>query len=145
MHIYFTSELKKFGPDAFIVDQLSAGIPWLRLLYPSTSIFFYCHFPDLLLAQGRVSWVKRTYQIPFDWLEQWSMRFADSIAVNSRFTKRIVTKTWPSLAGKKDLQVLHLCVDTTEKTLEDDIVPAWNDKKVLLSINRFEKKMLDWL
>jgi len=44
------------------------------------------------------------------------------------------------LAKKKDLQVLHPCVDTKEKTLEDDIVPAWIDKKILLSINRFEKK-----
>jgi alpha-1,3/alpha-1,6-mannosyltransferase len=127
-------------PDAFFVDQLSAGLPFLRALYPETRILFYCHFPDLLLAQGRSSWLKRAYRVPFDSIEQWSMSFADSIAVNSGFTKGVVGRVWPELARARDLQIVYPCVDVREKILEGDSVPAWNNKKILLSINRFEKK-----
>jgi alpha-1,3/alpha-1,6-mannosyltransferase len=131
-----------FNPDAFVVDQLSAGLPWLRCLYPNTRILFYTHFPDLLLAQGRAAWLKRAYRIPFDFIEQWSMSFADSVAVNSGFTKSVVAKVWPELARTKDLQIVYPCVDVNEKKTETaaDIVPAWRNKDILLSINRFEKK-----
>lgn len=124
-----------------MVDQLSAGLPWLAYLYPDTRILFYCHFPDLLLAQGRSAWWKRLYRIPFDALEQWSMSFADSVAVNSGFTKGVVGRVWPDLVKKKDLQIVYPCVDIREKKTEGDVSPAaWNDKTILLSINRFERK-----
>ncbi|KAJ3567147.1 hypothetical protein NPX13_g6870 [Xylaria arbuscula] len=51
LQIYFTSELRHLSPDAYFVDQLSAGLPLLHYLHPEGRIFFYCHFPDLLLAQ----------------------------------------------------------------------------------------------
>lgn len=138
--IYLTTELDTFEPDAFVVDQLSAGLPLLRCLSPDTRILFYCHFPDLLLAQGRTSLIKRAYRIPFDFIEEWSMSFADSIAVNSGFTKGMVSKVWPALAQKKDLQIVYPCVDVKEKISDDGIVSAWRNLKILLSINRFEKK-----
>ncbi|KAE8453417.1 Alpha-1,3-mannosyltransferase-like protein [Mollisiaceae sp. DMI_Dod_QoI] len=139
---YFTSEISLLNPDAFIVDQLSAGLPWLAYLYPNTRILFYCHFPDLLLAQGRSAWWKRAYRIPFDFIEQWSMSFADSVAVNSGFTKGIVGQVWPDLAAKKDLQIVYPCVDVKPKKAEniDEPVSAWREKSILLSINRFERK-----
>ncbi|KAB8293997.1 hypothetical protein EYC80_009461 [Monilinia laxa] len=139
---YFTSELSDLKPDAFFVDQLSAGLPWLRYFYPNTRIFFYCHFPDLLLAQGRTHWLKRAYRTPFDSLEQWSMSFAESIAVNSGFTKGVVEQVFPDLAKEKDLQIVHPCVDVNPKKTEtkDDVVSVWQDRNILLSINRFEKK-----
>ncbi|KAH6656500.1 family 1 glycosyltransferase [Truncatella angustata] len=142
IQIYFTSELAELAPELFFVDQLSAGLPLLQYLYPRGRIFFYCHFPDLLLAQGRQKWWKRAYRVPFDWLEQWSMSFADAIAVNSNFTKSIVTKTWPGLAGKRDLKTVYPCVDTkTKKSTEvEEGRPLWRGKKFLLSINRFERK-----
>ena len=68
------------------------------------------------------------------------MSFADSIAVNSGFTKGVAGRAWPELARTKDFQVVHPCVDVQEKTPEGDKVSAWNKKKILLSINRFEKK-----
>jgi alpha-1,3/alpha-1,6-mannosyltransferase len=139
LQIFFSNELEALKPDAFFVDQLSAGLPLLRILFPNTQIFFYCHFPDLLLAQGRTSWVKRVYRIPFDWVEQWSMSYADSIAVNSGFTKSIVSGVWPSLAQEKDLKIVYPCVDVKEQKLDDD-VPMWQDRNIILSINRFEKK-----
>lgn len=139
---YFTSEISLLNPDAFIVDQLSAGLPWLAYLYPDTRILFYCHFPDLLLAQGRSAWWKRAYRIPFDFIEQWSMSFADSVAVNSGFTKGVVGQVWPELAAKKDLQIVYPCVDVKPKKTEniDEPVSAWREKSILLSINRFERK-----
>ncbi|KAH6679470.1 glycosyltransferase family 4 protein [Halenospora varia] len=139
---YFTSELSLLEPDAFVVDQLSAGLPWLRYLYPETRILFYCHFPDLLLAQGRSSWWKRAYRIPFDALEQWSMSFADSVVVNSGFTKSVVGRVWPDLVKTKDLQIVYPCVDVKEKTFEEKeaSVAAFGDQGIILSINRFEKK-----
>ncbi|RYP70134.1 hypothetical protein DL771_005646 [Monosporascus sp. 5C6A] len=151
LQVYATSELRSLGPDAYFVDQLSAGLPLLRLLDPSSRIFFYCHFPDLLLARGRARWWKRTYRLPFDALEQWSMAFADTIAVNSNFTRGVVASTWPSLAKRKELKTVYPCVATGEaneneqagSTLdggEGEGRPLWNGKRFLLSINRFERK-----
>ncbi|GAP83805.1 putative glycosyltransferase family 4 protein [Rosellinia necatrix] len=140
LQIYFTSELQELRPDAFFVDQLSAGLPLLRRLHSRGRIFFYCHFPDLLLAQGRQKWWKRAYRVPFDFWEQWSMSFADAIAVNSRFTKGVVSRTWPALARQRELLVVYPCVDTRTKEKKLDEKPLWNGMKYVLSINRFERK-----
>jgi alpha-1,3/alpha-1,6-mannosyltransferase len=145
LHIsLLTSELRDLSPDAFFVDQLSAGLPLLKAL-SRAPIFFYCHFPDLLLAQGRARLWKRLYRIPFDALEQWSMAYADAIAVNSSFTKSIVSHTWPRLARHKTLHVVHPCINTTTPSPPPDPLP-WvgsgpqKNTHILLSINRFERK-----
>ncbi|KAI1807744.1 glycosyltransferase family 4 protein [Daldinia bambusicola] len=148
LQIFLTSELRSLSPDAFFVDQLSAGVPLLQLLCPRARVLFYCHFPDLLLARGRARWWKRAYRLPFDACELWSMSFADAVAVNSEFTRGVVGRTWPALARSKDLQVVYPCVDTKEKGKDKKEVdgddrngmPLWNGKKFLLSINRFERK-----
>eukprot|EP00897_Mesotaenium_endlicherianum_P006045 jgi/Mesen1/5469/ME000273S04704 len=54
--------------DVVIADQVSAVIPILRLR-PRTKILFYCHFPDMLLAE-RASGLRRAYRAPIDWLEE---------------------------------------------------------------------------
>ncbi|KAK4243793.1 glycosyltransferase [Corynascus novoguineensis] len=156
----FTHELADLAPDAFFVDQLSAGLPFLKLLAPSSSkppIFFYCHFPDLLLARGRGQPWKRLYRVPFDALERWSMGFADAVAVNSEFTKGVVARTWPALAHTRQLHVVYPCIDTSAVvggaggdneikkgkgrtgTVEVEPLP-WKQDGVVLSINRFERK-----
>lgn len=144
LHIaLFTSELRDLAPDAFFVDQLSAGLPLLKALSPAAPIFFYCHFPDLLLAQGRARLLKRLYRIPFDALEQWSMASATAIAVNSAFTKSIVTETWPSLAQTKHLHVVYPCIDTSpppSPSTSIEPLPWSLTSPILLSINRFERK-----
>jgi len=148
LHIaFFTYELHDLVPDVFFVDQLSAGLPLLKS-QSSAPIFFYCHFPDLLLAQGRARWWKRAYRLPFDTLEQWSMGFADAIAVNSGFTKQVVARTWPALARKRELKVVYPCIDTSDKKktdedgdkTEDSAPLPWKNTGVILSINRFERK-----
>ncbi|RFU80414.1 alpha-1,3 alpha-1,6-mannosyltransferase [Trichoderma arundinaceum] len=148
VHITLSGELQALKPRAFVVDQLSAGLPLLRFLSPDAPILFYCHFPDLLLAQGRQSALKRLYRLPFDWIEEWSMGFAQAVAVNSEFTKGVVARTWPRLQEKVDTKVVYPCVDTTSRggDLEDssasskDALLITNGYKIILSINRFERK-----
>ncbi len=164
VQIWATGELGALGASAFFVDQLSAGLPLLRVLGRGQAgrevpIFFYCHFPDLLLAKGRQAWWKRLYRVPFDALEQWSMGFADAVAVNSRFTRSVVTATWPRLAAKmasgggkdkakdkvddnddRGLRVVFPCIDTTQADAPDEPVSLWKGLPYVLSINRFERK-----
>jgi alpha-1,3/alpha-1,6-mannosyltransferase len=137
--IYVNGELSALKPHAIIVDQLSAGLPLLAYLYPAAPILFYCHFPDLLLARGRESAIKRLYRWPFDALEQWSMTYAHTIAVNSLFTRDVVAKTWPKLIRQVPIRVVYPCVDITPPK-EKDLPKVLDGEKVLLSINRFERK-----
>ena len=138
VHVALLShELQKLTPSAFFVDQLSAGIPLLRILQSHVRVIFYCHFPDKLLAKkGGI--LKTLYRGPFDWLESWSTGCSDTIVVNSNFTKGVFASAFPSLNYRKP-GVVYPCVDTTPQNVEE-IVPLWENKKVLLSINRFEKK-----
>jgi len=125
-------------PDVFFVDQLSAGIPLLRYFSPRTRVLFYCHFPDKLLAK-RGSVIKEAYRIPFDWLESWTTGASDVIVVNSRFTKGIFGDAFPGLKHRQP-GVVYPCVSSTAELKGISKEPIWPDKKVLLSINRFERK-----
>lgn len=142
MHISFTSELYSLFPASIVVDQLSAGLPLLRYYLPHVPVLFYCHYPDLLLAQGRGSWWKRAYRAPFDAIEAWSMGFAQAVAVNSEFTRGVVRATWPALEGRVDLRVVHPCVALDEVPAKGDVeeLVEWKEEKMVLSINRFERK-----
>ncbi|KAF5557673.1 alpha-1 3 alpha-1 6-mannosyltransferase [Fusarium mexicanum] len=143
IHIALSGELQALRPRAFIVDQLSAGLPLMRYIAPSSPILFYCHFPDLLLAQGRESALKRLYRRPFDWLEEWTMGFASAVAVNSGFTKGVVNNTWPNLKKRTETKVVYPCVDTEVRAKEDvgsDGDVPFKGEKIILSINRFERK-----
>jgi alpha-1,3/alpha-1,6-mannosyltransferase len=134
----FTDELPRLAPTSFFVDQLSAGIPLLRLLQPRPRVIFYCHFPDKLLAKkGGV--VKTLYRGPFDWLESWSTGCSDTIVVNSGFTKSVFAEAFPSLKHRNP-GVIYPCVDTSATETKGDEELLWKGKKVLLSINRFEQK-----
>lgn len=134
----FSNELQQLAPSSFFVDQLSAGIPLLRLLLPNPRIIFYCHFPDKLLAK-KGGLLKTIYRGPFDWLESWSTGCSDTIVVNSNFTKSVFGEAFPSLKHRKP-GVVYPCVDVSAGDAVEEIKPLWKDKKVLLSINRFEKK-----
>ena len=149
--ITISGELRRLEPDVFFLDQLSAGIPILRWRWEDTRILFYCHFPDLLLVQGRQRLSKRIWRLGFDWLEGWGIRGADTIIVNSNFTKSVVEGVWKGVGGKKGVTVVYPCVHIgdsrkteREKTVSYQFVHGsnelWKGKKVLLSINRFERK-----
>lgn len=134
----FSNELQLLAPTTFFVDQLSAGVPVLRLLLPRARIIFYCHFPDKLLAKEG-GFLKSLYRRPFDWLESWSTGCSDTIVVNSNFTKTVFSQAFPSLSHRLP-RVVYPCVDTSAATSNVGQKPLWDKKKVLLSINRFEKK-----
>ena len=77
------------------------------------------------------------YRLPFDWFEGWSTAASDKIVVNSRFTKGIASKIIPA---KEPLTVIYPCVSAPAITGLSD-KPLWDGKfKILLSINRFERK-----
>jgi alpha-1,3/alpha-1,6-mannosyltransferase len=134
----FSDELRRLTPTAFFVDQLSAGIPLLRLVQPRPRVIFYCHFPDKLLAT-KGGLLKTLYRGPFDWLESWSTGCSDTIVVNSNFTKSVFAKAFPALKHRSP-GVVYPCVDTSLSAIPPDTKPLWPGKKVLLSINRFERK-----
>lgn len=68
------------------------------------------------------------------------MSGSDRVVVNSGFTKGVVEKVF----GRDtlgDLRIVYPCVNIeTENEEEKDEEPLWEGKKVLLSINRFERK-----
>lgn len=132
-----SNELRDLRPQSFFVDQLSAGIPLLRLLRPDVRVIFYCHFPDKLLARNR-GLVKSVYRWPFDWLESWSTGCSDAIVVNSNFTKGVFKDAFPRLRNRQP-GVVYPCVDTANLSRAAK-EPLWEGKKLFVSVNRFERK-----
>ncbi|EWC45695.1 hypothetical protein DRE_05256 [Drechslerella stenobrocha 248] len=130
--------------DYFFVDQLSVCIPLLRYFLPDARVLFYCHFPDKLLA-SRKSVVKSIYRVPFDWVEGLTTGLSDGIVVNSRFTAGVFKDAFPRINVVP--RVVYPCVDVHEdekgqQKLEGDKYPflQGSDRKIVLSINRFERK-----
>ncbi|KAG9756755.1 mannosyltransferase, partial [Aureobasidium melanogenum] len=134
-------ELDHLKPTHFFIDQLSAAVPLLRFLYTDVGILFYCHFPDQLLAQkgeGAIAVLKKAYRVPFNAIEGWSTASSHGIVVNSKFTGGVVKRVFPQLSSR-DLKVVYPCVDTSSAT-QMQRNTMWPGRKLVLSINRFEKK-----
>lgn len=70
------------------------------------------------------------------------MGFADAVAVNSKFTRGVVGRTWPSLVRGKELKVVYPCIDTRPSADKDEKAEGitWKNGDIILSINRFERK-----
>ncbi|KAL1433446.1 hypothetical protein MTO96_012562 [Rhipicephalus appendiculatus] len=111
-------------PDIIICDQVSACVPILRMCR-NARIVFYCHFPDLMLSKPG-GLLKRIYRWPLDALEQWSIKFADAVLVNSHFTGRVFREVFPRLSHVQ-LRVLYPAASLPRGAL-------------FLSLNRFERK-----
>ncbi|KAL2828821.1 putative alpha-1,2-mannosyltransferase [Aspergillus pseudoustus] len=136
--------------EVFIVDQVPACVPLLKVFGPrqhqgrgKQRILFYCHFPDQLLARREegsslLTTVKTLYRYPFDWFEGWAMSASDQVVANSKFTRGVVRETF---GGEKlgDVRVVYPCVDTAQKAGGSEET-LWGGKKILLSVNRFERK-----
>ena len=119
----------KSNADIFIVDQISAWLPILRLLCPKAKIIFYCHFPDLLLAKHNS--IRKIYRIPFDWIEKFGIKRANTILVNSKFTAGVTAKA----LGITNVDVVYPCVDCSHKV--DRSKPK---DPIFVSLNRYERK-----
>ncbi|RUP47863.1 hypothetical protein BC936DRAFT_145257, partial [Jimgerdemannia flammicorona] len=130
--------------DVLFVDQLSASVPLLKWL-SGAKILFYCHFPDKLLTQ-RKSLLKKLYRAPVDLFEElttskdsFSVRLhrlhhinfahchqlfvnsdaADTIVVNSKFTRSIFRQSFPSI--RQEPQVLYPAINLAayDKTVDE--------------------------
>ncbi|RDW63127.1 GDP-Man:Man(1)GlcNAc(2)-PP-dolichol alpha-1,3-mannosyltransferase [Aspergillus mulundensis] len=140
--------------EVFIVDQVPACVPILKLLGPRfykssgrQRILFYCHFPDQLLARrgggSLARLVKGVYRYPFDWFEGWAMGGSDRVVANSVFTRGVVGGVF---GGERlgVVRVVYPCVDTARKgdvgEVEGGDGEVWEGKRILLSVNRFERK-----
>jgi len=103
--------------DLVVLDVLPSPLWWLQW-FTSSSLLFYCHFPDKLLIRnnatlGSAAAINRKspYRRLMDKVEEWCIPMADSILVNSKFTQRIVLQEFPFLVPG-DLQVLYPALDT---------------------------------
>ncbi|KAI8911000.1 hypothetical protein EDD86DRAFT_204173 [Gorgonomyces haynaldii] len=124
--------LHRYELDVLFVDQISISIPLLRF---NGKILFYCHFPDKLLSR-RDSLAKRIYRLPFDWLEDTTMRMADMVVVNSAFTLATLERYAP-LHTPPEILYPGLRLDKFDQPKTKTIAP---DRDIILSINRFERK-----
>lgn len=136
--------------DVIFCDQISLGIPILRLAPKRPKILFYCHFPDQLLsAPGSV--LKHYYRLLLNSMEERTTGSADGILVNSKFTRRTFKETFRSL--KSMPSVLYPSLNTAYfdacETANDGlskVIPEFSssslpaDPIVFLSINRFDRK-----
>ncbi|KAL4273526.1 hypothetical protein GQ457_13G004370 [Hibiscus cannabinus] len=119
--------------DVILADQVSVVIPLLKLKR-SSKVVFYCHFPDLLLAQ-HTTLLRRIYRKPIDFIEELTTGMADMILVNSRFTASTFAKTFKHLHARGIRpDVLYPAVNVNQF---DEPRPY---KLNFLSINRFERK-----
>ncbi|XP_057431785.1 uncharacterized protein LOC130724543 [Lotus japonicus] len=119
--------------DVILADQVSVVIPILKLKR-STKVVFYCHFPDLLLAQ-HTTFVRRMYRKPIDYVEEITTGMADLVLVNSNFTKSTFANTFKQLDAKGIRPaVLYPAVNV------DQFNEPTSFRLNFLSINRFERK-----
>jgi alpha-1,3/alpha-1,6-mannosyltransferase len=142
--------------DLIVTDVLPAPLFLLRY-YTDAALLFYCHFPDrLLVRQEQESekgeegtnnkkkgkrWLLRTwYRSVMDRLESMGMDLADTIVVNSNFTKAIVLDSFPSLKYRRSfLPVLYPALEEPEKS-DGPTTAQRRQHGLLVSLNRFERK-----
>ncbi|KAJ3277068.1 Alpha-1,3-mannosyltransferase-like protein [Terramyces sp. JEL0728] len=138
--ILFSSRVLNQKYDLLIVDQLSASVPILRMA--GSKILFYCHFPDKLLTQ-RESLVKTLYRIPVDFFEEVTTKMADVVVVNSKFTAGVFNSSFKLIGEVPQVLYPGIALEAYDKSvnMQDPSVKGLaTAKKMLLSINRFERK-----
>ncbi|CAL5405952.1 unnamed protein product [Camellia sinensis] len=119
--------------DVILADQVSVVIPLLKLK-KSTKVVFYCHFPDLLLAQ-HTTVLRRMYRKPIDIIEEITTGMADLVLVNSKFTASTFANTFKQLDARGiKPSVLYPAVNV------DQFNKPHTFKLNFLSVNRFERK-----
>lgn len=120
--------------DCVINDQVAAINPLLWLIAPR--VLFYCHFPDYLLTK-RISWWKKVYRAPFDWIEEKATGRCSTIMVNSKFTAGIFRDAFPTLKDSA-LEVLYPPVG--EAVDGDPDAHLGIEEPFFVSLNRYERK-----
>lgn len=139
--------------DLVIVDQISLPLPLLRLRFKT---FFYCHWPDKLLCLERKGFLMKIYRFILDSLEEFTMLFANEVAVNSKFTQETYMKSFNYLTKLIPVKpkVIYPCIEPshyetstlskkdlyTIKGLEALKGRDSGELRIITSLNRFETK-----
>jgi alpha-1,3/alpha-1,6-mannosyltransferase len=145
--VVITSKTTFANADLIVTDVLPTPLLLLRF-WTKSALLFYCHFPDRLLGRGteRKSRLFRMYRSIMDHVESISMDLADTIAVNSNFTRNVVLESFPQLAHRS-LPVLYpaleepLSAPPSSSTAATSTTSGANKRqRLLVSLNRFERK-----
>ncbi|XP_017473301.1 PREDICTED: alpha-1,3/1,6-mannosyltransferase ALG2 [Rhagoletis zephyria] len=137
--------------DVFFCDQISVGVPILKLAKRRPKIIFYCHFPDQLLSI-REGYLKSVYRAPLNYLEEFTVGMADVTLVNSKFTLRVFGDTFQRLDVVPD--VLYPSLNTQYFDAMQKKIAAMPSMEfgvkaceeiprnafIFLDINRYERK-----
>lgn len=130
--------------DLIVLDVLPTPL-WFLRYFTNASLLFYCHFPDQLLIRNSSSssfsgTLFTWYRSLLNWTEERSMKLADTVTVNSNFTRTTVLQTFPSLKDDP-LPVLYPALDigTTTET-ESRTRRLLKNPNLIVSLNRFERK-----
>eukprot|EP00977_Amphora_coffeiformis_P006029 scaffold1294_cov167-Amphora_coffeaeformis.AAC.10 len=122
-----------------VVDVLPTPLPLLQL-FTNAHILFYCHFPDQLLTRSKEknSKSRDLYRRWLNWMEDSTMPFADTICVNSQFTRSVVQETFASLRTI-ELPVLYPALDTASLDAAESDATSTTERPIV-SLNRYERK-----
>jgi len=124
--------------DLIYVDQISAPIPLLKMF--GFKVIFYAHFPDMLLSKpGGI--LKKLYRFPIDFVEKFSLSFANAILYNSKFTGSVYQKYFDFVKATDPI-VLYPVPNINNLISSNDFLPIdiSDDAVLFLSINRYEHK-----
>ncbi|XP_077300346.1 alpha-1,3/1,6-mannosyltransferase Alg2 [Arctopsyche grandis] len=134
--------IPKEKPDAVFCDLISLCVPLLKLAKTQFKVVFYCHYPDKLLT-NHDGILKKIYRAPIDWMEEISIKQADKILVNSKFTAEVFRQSFQSINVAPDIcypSINTNYFDSTSPKPISDVINIPNDTFLLLSINRYERK-----
>ena len=124
--------------DIYIVDQISIGVPILKLF--KKKVLFYCHHPDKCLCKPGGT-LKKIYRKPIDWMEEFCMRFSDKIVVNSIYTQSVYNDAFKT--HQKNPKVLYPTYNPILEKEMKGVSPFEKDPEEqfwFVSINRYEGK-----
>ncbi|KAL0246280.1 hypothetical protein GEMRC1_007492 [Eukaryota sp. GEM-RC1] len=159
-------------PHIVFVDQVSIVVPLLRLF--KYKVLFYCHFPDKLLSPGAgkqlsqrtglsiqninsksnsfcsrfvLTPLSHLYRLPLNLAEELSTGCANTIVVNSVYTRNVFQAAFRFLARRELFpEVVYPAVRLCSFFLENqghEMISLGDLEEfdhVVLSINRFERK-----
>ena len=105
--LYFVFSFAKF--DLVVVDQITLPIPILRLF--RYKVLYYCHFPEALLNDNKVTPVIKIYRLVMDFVEQICLWFANIICFNSQYTRSNVENRFTFMKKWKGSKyIVYPCV-----------------------------------